>query len=569
MITLKSVTYANIMSVGNHPITIQLDRNHTTLIGGQNGTGKSTALLALVYGLYGKLLNNMKLEQAVNSTNKKALLVKVEFEKNGEQWLVVRGEKPKKFEIYKNDELLDQYANSRDQQAFLELVLGMDFKLFTQLVAINKERYIPFMEMGAGDRRKIVEDILNISVFSKMNELLSQDMKDSNRLTSTLNSQRSVLNTKLEGIQNLINQLQISIKESNDTLDEEIENKMDELEAIQTQIDELASKLDDSINSQLREVQSQLREYEKIGSDFEASISSYKKEYSFFEKNDTCPTCEQSITAELKEQKRKVAEDGIKEIESATIEMLELVQSISDKHDELSAKQSVNESLNREINTLKTKKTYEQNALKALIKKKKELESSNDQKVLEEQIELYDEVEKEKHQIESDLEALMQASELQDQMKDLLKDDGVKALIVKDYNAIMNKKINEYLNAMGFFVNMTIDENFNEKFHSMNKESFSYANLSTGQKTRLNLAITLALLEVASVKNSAVCNVMWLDELLENLDAEGVCDAMNLFKEKLFAKNIFVVSQRYDEFIDMFHSSIRFRLNNGFTELAA
>lgn len=567
MINLKKVTYQNIMSVGNHPITIELDRNHTTLIGGSNGTGKSTALLALVYGLYGKLLNNMRLEQAINSVNKKAMLVDVEFEKNGDEWRILRGEKPKKFEIYKNGEKLDQYAAARDQQAFLELVLGMDFKLFTQLVAINKERYIPFMEMNPADRRKIVEDVLNISVFSEMNEVLKQDVKELNRQVANKTSERSVLKTKMEGVQNLIAQLQNTIKDSKSEVEKEIGIRIETVEKTKKLIETKTEQLDELCEEQLKLVKAQLNEYSDLGQQFERNIKQYQKDYNFYKDNDNCPTCGQTISLVLKEEKRQHSEEQINVIETAIGEMMGLVEGLSEEHDELQEKVEQNVALRDEIKSLKSIVSYEEKEIQALTIKLKELESSNDQQALSTQIELYENLDKERIELESELLLLDEVATLQDQMKDLLKDDGVKSLIVKDYNSIMNRKINEYLNAMGFFINMTIDENFKETFHSMNKESFSYANLSTGQKTRLNLAITLALLEVASVKNSAVCNVMWLDELMENLDAEGVQEAMHLFKEKLFSKNIFVVTQRYEEFLDQFHSSIRFKLNNGFTEL--
>jgi len=555
------------MSIGNHPITLKLDQHHTTLVGGRNGSGKSSALLAIVYCLYGKLLNNMKLEQAINSNNKKALLTKITFEKNGETWQVIRGEKPKKFEIYRNEELLDKQANAREQQEFLDMVLGMDFKLFTQLIAINKERYVPFMEMDAADRRKIVEDILNISVFTEMNEILKQDQKSIVREQANVETQAHTLHAKIEGVENLITQLKSSIKNSTNEVESDIERSKDTLNKLTKKYDSLNKTLDDSISKDLQDVSKMLSEYEKIGDDFDSSIRSYKKEISFFDKNDHCPTCEQPISNEFKYEKKTNSEDKIKEIETALQEMMSEVETCSAKHKELQKKKQETDELKKELLSLQTHIRVEKDTLKNLENKLEKLqESSNDKDKLQEQEALLKEYTYKLNELKASLKSFEDVKKNLDLMKNLLRDDGVKSLIVKDYNAVMNRKINMYMNSMGFFINMTIDENFNEKFHSMNKESFSYANLSTGQKTRLNIAITLALLEVASVKNSAVCNLLWLDELLEPLDAEGVKDVMTLFKENLTHKNIVVVSQRYDEFLDMFDHSLRFVLNGGFTE---
>lgn len=564
MIQFTSVEYKNLQSVGNHPIKIQLDKSPTTVIGGQNGTGKSTMLTAIAYGLFGKLLSGMKLANAINSVNKKQLLVKVSFVKNGEEWMVVRGEKPKKFEIYRNDELMDQYANARDQQKFLEIILGMDFKLFTQIVILNKERYVPFMEMGAAERRKIVEDILDISVFTEMNEVCKQKIKEIQRTEATVDREREVKSTELRGQQNLVAQITESIKAASEDLQAELDLKGAELVKLINKNEENNALINDLRSKQDDKVKKQRREFEKLAVQFDQQIKSAKKNAAFFEENDNCPTCQQGIGDSLKNKMQNQANDEIKEINGIVSEMMGELEKVVAEEEKYDQRSSEIDSIVSDINVTKSRINSLTSDISSLEKR---ANNASEQDKLDHSVKLY-------HEIENALETLTERSrelildrEQHEMLRDLLKDDGIKATIVREYNALINKKINDFLNSMNFYINMRIDENFKESFHAMHKENFSYENLSTGQKARVNLAIWLAFLEVASVKNSVVTNILMLDEILENLDAEGVKDFMALCNDKLSDKSIFVVTQRFDEFQDMFRSSIRFKLNQGFTEV--
>jgi len=545
---------------------LDLDRSPTTVIGGQNGSGKSTMMTALAYCLFGKFLAGIKLAQAINSVNKKNLLTTCTFESKGEEWKVIRGEKPKKFEIYRNGDLVDQYANARDQQKFLELILGMDFKLFTQVVVINKERYIPFMEMGAGDRRKIVEDILGISIFSVMNDVTKQHIKALQQQEANFDRDRQVKLKELEGQQKLITEVQNNIKASSDDLSQQVTEKQDKKQSLE----DLAKSIEANMNAinldGHTKVKKQIKDFEALADQFTKQVTDAKRTAKFFQENDHCPTCEQSITAELKEKKGTESDEKALEVQVIIGELMGELEEVAAKNKEFEQASELWSQLNQKLQTTQFQISSLESDISHLLSRSA---SSSDSEKLQSYIDIYDDLETSLETISNDLRAVIEKKDLYEQLRVLLKDDGIKALIVREYNQIMNKKINDYLNSMNFYVNLHIDENFNEKFHSMGREDFTYANLSTGQKTRVNIAITLALLEVASVKNSVVTNILCLDELLEPIDAEGVKDVMNLFKEKLPNKNIFVITQRFAEFEDQFQSAIQFKLNNGFTEMVS
>jgi DNA repair exonuclease SbcCD ATPase subunit len=559
-----SLEYKNIQSVGNHPVKIQLDRSPNTLIGGPNGAGKSTMLYAFAYSLFGKFPSGAKLADAINSVNKKNLLVTIEFSERGDNYRVVRGEKPKKFEIYKNDELVDQQANSRDQQKMLEIILGMDYKTFTQIVMLNKERYVPFMEMNAAERRKVIEDILGISIFSEMNEVLKVRLKDSQRELANIERQIEVKTTELQGQQRLVNQIQDSMKvasANNQTKIDELKVSIVDLKQQKQDLESQLSKLSTDGHDSIKK---QKREFETLAIQFEQKINNAKKNSSFFELNDHCPTCGQDIDDALKHDKKHECDIEVQKIQDVVAEMMVELESVikQDAHykDIIEHQQKIN----TELNSINFEIRSVTSQLNSYLK---ESTSIDQQEKLDEAVSEYNSLESHISELRQHYTDSDKQNDVLESMKAVLKDDGVKAIIIQEYMALMNRKVNEYLQAMNFYINMTLDENFKETFGAMHKEKFTMNNLSTGQKARVNIAIWLALLEVAAIKNSVVSNVILMDEILENVDSEGVKDVMNLFKEKLSDKNIFLITQRFDEFEDLFRSSIKFKLNQGFTEM--
>lgn len=568
MIKFKNVEYRNFMSVGNHPINIKLDKADTTLVSGNNGSGKSLFLYALTYALYGKLLSGMKLGQAINSVNKKNLVTKVEFETKGEEWQVIRGEKPKKFEIYRNGEQVDQYANSRDQQRFLEVILGMDYKLFSQVVVVNKEQYVPFMEMNAANRRKIVEDILGISIFSYMNESTKAKLTEKKKQYSNLDKNYEVNKKDIEGKQTLIKELRTSLDQENEHNYKEIAQKKQEIEELENQQEQLKNK-DTELSEKTKphsKVKKQLKEFGHLSNQFSNQRDDAIKNGNFFINNDTCPTCYQYINEDLKEQKKQETKESTKEIEATINDLIIELQKTVDEDEYYEKLQQERITLNQDLQQMAFQISSKNSDIKSLEAVKVDY-SKNDK--IEDYVNQYNELESKINDNNDEMRIINDEIDNLNEMLNLLKDDGIKSLIIKEYNSIINKKINDYLNSMGYYVNLTIDENFKESFHTMNKEGFTYQNLSTGQKTRVDVAIFFALLEVGSIKNNTATNIMFLDELTSNLDKDGCQDIMRLIREKLPSKNIFIVDQRSDLFSDLCTDNIHFKLNNDFTEIVS
>lgn len=567
MLKLESIEYKNLNSVGNTPIKLDLNRWTTTLVGGKNGTGKSTAVMAIAYNLYGKFINGMKLEQAINSQNKKNLLTTSQFEQMGDTYSVIRGEKPKRFEIFKNGEKIDKNVKSGDYQAYLDTILGMDYKTFIQLVCINKVKYKPFFEMGAADRRKLVEDVLNISIFSYMNEEVKSDMSDLDKQIRNLTRERDLLKEKQNGVSNLVKQMETVLAQSVTNLEKEIDVLEQDKTNHLSEIEKLETSIDDSVGKSLALTKQKMNESIRLGESLTKDLKRIESEIKFYESNDVCPTCKQDITNDIKNHKCDELGSSKVELDTEFAVVLTACDNLSQEIDDLSAKEATIQSYRTKIHQLKLELKVIESSIEEKKVKIRKVGESDHQKTLDDSITQYEELDKKLESMSKELNELYDLNELYSMMKDLLKDDGVKTNIIRDYNGILNRTLNEYLNAMGFYINITLDENFKESFHSMNKESFSYENLSTGQATRLNIAFMLCLLELGSIKNSTSCNLLWLDETLENLDDEGVEDAVRLLKTKLTGKNIFVATQRYDEFVSKFQSSLQFKLNEGFTEI--
>lgn len=563
-----SLEYKNVQSVGNHPIKIQMDRNPTTVIGGENGTGKSTMGFALTYALYGKFPNGTKLGDAINSVNKKNLLVKVWFTERGDDYLVVRGEKPKKFEIYKNDDMIDQSASSRDQQKLLDAILGMDYNMFTQLVMLNKEQYEPFMQLPLAGRRKIVETILGIGIFGYMNDVVKEKIKSNQAESTTVETNYRLEQSKYDSQLKLIEQIEQSLKDQSQSI-------LDEIEADKTQMDRLSKEITEqgdaleSVNDpseQIKSINKQISELKTFAISFKNKIQTSEKHKTFFESNDICPTCSQSITDDLKQTKVHECQSEIDQTVNAQSQLDLKLEELSTSLSELQSFEDKRSEIKSEIKLLIREYDLYKNSVK---NKQAKLDApKNDSKLTSEQEQL-DTINQKIESLREQSDTLKEQSQLLERMRVTLKDDGVKSVIVKEYINLINKKVNEYLRAMGFYINIVLDENFKESFKALHKENFTMSNLSTGQKTRVNLAIWLALLEVASIKNSVVSNVLFIDEVLENLDATGAEDFMKLCNEMLGDKNVFVVTQRFDEFKDYFRSSIKFKLNEGFTEMGS
>lgn len=557
----KKLTYKNFQSTGNTPIEIDLSRSHSTLIGGLNGSGKSTVLEALVYVLTGKSMKKTTLARLVNATNKKNLLVTLDFEKNGNEYHIERGIKPNVFEIYRNGEMLNQDAAAKDLQEKLEFITGVDYNSLTQLIILNLERFKAFMEMTSQERRTIVEEILDISIFSEMIDLEKKDIKSLEQKVSSYENEIRILIGKEQSLNDVI-------KKANESNNDHLVNLENRINEYLQSNDELEKQLVEVDEKLIEETQNSISELKEIRSNKNSELSLIMHEIKNAEKDEnfykqgTCPTC--SHPFENKDEKLNELTNKIKGLIDSGNAITEDIESINGQIDKYS--EIVKIETDKKMSNLKIQNTISSQTEKAtlLAVEYEKLSSKSDQDTdnLKKQIE---DIGKQKTDLYDKMDNVLENIKTHKIALEMLSDKGVKANIIKDYIDFINYRVNDYLSGMEFFLNINLDEGFNESFSGL-KEGMVYADLSTGQKRRVNLAIWLALVEVSSLKNSVVSNALFLDEILENIDSEGIQLFMKLLKEKMPEKNIFVVTQRFEQFRDLFESEIYFKQVDGFTQ---
>ena len=568
MIEFKTIKWKNFLSTGNNFTEIDLQTHQKTLIIGENGAGKSTILDALCFGLFNKPFRKINKPQLVNSVNHVDCVVEIEFVIGSVNWRVVRGMKPTIFEIYKNNNLLDQTAAAADQQKWLEQnVLKLNYKSFTQIVVLGSSTFVPFMQLPAAGRREVIEDILDIRIFSTMNVILKERVKVIKEEVTDLEYAVSILKEKVDVqrkyIQNLKDQSRQNLEEKENTisvLEETIHHKKIDVEGYMTRLDKLNaqtekySDLDDKI--------SKLKEY---NIKFSSKIDELTKEQKFFINNESCPTCNQEISEQLKQVKLTETNDKIEKFRGAIDQLkkdqLEVNETISERKellDFISDAQSKIRECFREV---------EWNE-KRVAEIRKEIESitSNDDLIKEE-------TEKTKTLIEQGKSQELQRRQLiknQTELKivaEILKDGGVKSSIIKKYLPVMNTLINKYLQELEFYVNFNLDDTFTETIKSRFRDEFSYASFSEGEKMRIDLALLFTWREVAKLKNSVNTNLLILDEVFDSsLDSNGTADFINILRNITEGNNVFVISHKQDILHDKFDSVIQFKKVKNFSK---
>lgn len=563
MIFFEELTYKNLQAVGNQPIVIDLTREQNTLISGHNGSGKTTIIIGLCYALFGKPYKNVKLAQLINTNNGGRMVCDIKFRKGEDQFKVIRGEKPKVFEIYKNDTLIDQTGNSRNYQAKLERILGMDYRMFTQTVVLNRSRYVPFMTLTPADRRKIVEDILDISVFSYMAKANKAEVSTVKSAISGLGYDMTNMRTTIEGQERMLETVQKGQDTVIDNYKAELISVLNELKGVKNDIvEETDVRNGMSVDTTDHSVTE--RTLNKATSLIEVKKGSAKKEIKFLTDNTDCPTCNQPIDDAFRDSVLSRLTNDIDALDAKAA-------LLSPKIDAVTEAKQVQADQNLEVvkqdGTITMLRTRERELTKRVADLKKKLEvaqADTSGTVTRLTDELNGMNESLKDLLDRDAVQQTKMNELT-VIDNMLKDGGVKADIIDEYIPFINQKINEYLREMGFSVSFVLDKEFNEKFMAPNREGFTYFSLSDGQRARVDLAILMAWLDVSSRRNSVVCNLLILDELLENMDTEGVELFTTMIKTKLSKKNVFVVSQRYDLLKDYFRGDLQFKLDSGFT----
>ena len=554
MIHFKKVRWKNFISTGNRFTEVILDRSRTTLIIGENGAGKSTVLDALCFGLFGKPYRPIKKNQLINSINSGNALVEVEFKIGTNEFLVRRGIKPNIFEIIRNDEPMNQDAHSKDFQKVLEdQILKLNYKSFTQVVILGSSCFIPFMQLSTNHRREVVEDILDIKVFTMMNTLLKLKYKEVNSEKEDLKLEESLYRSTKELEESHLEKIEQDAENRIDVLTKERDKynvdknkKMIRNQEIQTALVNKTSVEADS--SKLSTLRTQVK----------TKKSEVDKQRDFFVKNDDCPVCEQPINASFKKTRNSQLLDQSKKYDSAIGEM---ESELSRLHKDMSDLNLLTVELqhnNAEINALEKMATKCQKDLNQLTKDKEETDEKR-KRIEDLQINL--------DEVNLRMTELKEENFYLDICKNLLHDTGIKSKIIKQYLPVMNQTIQKYLGILDFYVNFHLNEQFEETIKSRYRDDFSYASFSEGEKMRIDLALMFTWREVARLKNSTNTNLLIMDEVFDSsLDASGTDDFLKILNE-LESQNIFVISHKGDVLFDKFHSIMKFEKQNNFSQI--
>lgn len=569
IISFRTIRYKNFLSFGATFTEIKLDRSPTTLIVGENGAGKSTLLDALTFVLYGKPFRKINKPQLVNSVNDKNCLVEIEFEIGQRHYLVRRGIKPTVFEIYEDGTMIDQESKGRDYQGFLEKhILQMNYTAFTQVVVLGKATYTPFMQLKSNERRQLIEELLGLTIFSRMNDVLK-------RAASTLRDDLRNIEGSISVAEEKIDIHNQYIKQLREDKSDKMRKLADEIEEYKKMIDFCDSSLA-SINknreklieetSDPKKYQEQIKQLYSYVTEFENKIKKAKKDIKLFADNDSCPTCAQVITDEFREQEITKLQSKIDKLDDTKQQASTQLEEVNETVKAIEESQSRIRNYSAEIEKLEYSRKETEKHIKKLVDQRDAL--ANQQTDVDAE---FNKV----HSLVSDLDFLRKRkTEINEKASYLaniavmLKDNGIKSIIVQKYLPIFNNLINQFLTQMGFFVKFNLDETFNETILSRHRDSFSYSSFSEGEKLRIDLAILLTWREIAKLKNALNTNLLLMDEIFDSsLDQTGVDSFIELIPA-MENVNIFVVSHTPDKLTDKFRSQIRFYKDRNFSKIA-
>lgn len=568
-ITFHAVRYKNFLSTGNDFTELKLDEVNTTLVVGANGHGKSTFMDAICYALYNKAFRKINKPQLINSINNKNCVVEIEFTTGKDRYLVRRGMKPNIFEIFKNGDLINQEAANRDYQEILEkYILKMTFKSFCQVVILGSASFVPFMQLPAGQRREIIEDLLDIQIFTTMNMLLKDKVNANARELLEVDYKQDLASEKIKMQEDHLRSMLSNTQELIEGLQSKINKHEQEIESDKKIIEEKRREQSALINqtSEYDSLAKKLSEMNSIRSKLNDRLDRINHEVKFFHDHDNCPTCRQIIAetfkaeviSERKEEEKTVSE-GIKTITEKLENIEKKVEHMKSILDRIS-------SINLDINMKMSKIKHIEATIRDLNEQIEQANKKNQTYVGDNDIlkKLGDEL----AAIAEEKKKLIETREIHKLVATILKDNGIKARIIKQYVPIINKLINKYLAAMDFFVQFELDENFNETIRSRFRDVFSYASFSEGEKTRIDLALLFAWRAIAKLRNSASTNLLILDEVFDgSLDAQGSDDFLGIIQSVAGEGNIFVISHKTDAMRDKFDRIIEFEKKNNFSRI--
>ena len=566
MILFEKIRWKNFLSTGNQYIEIDLTQKDTTLIVGTNGAGKSTVLDALTFSLFNKPFRKISKGQLVNTVNEKDCKVEVEFSTGSTEWKVIRGIKPNSFEIHRNGTVLDQFSAANDQQKWLEQnVLKMNYKSFTQIVILGSSTFVPFMQLSASNRREVIEDLLDIKIFSSMNSLIKDKMRLLREDIRTLSLKKESLTDKVRMQEDFINEIESRGKEDIDDkkgkileLNVEIDTHLEKNEMTEGEVDTLTKELEGVTGATEK-----LRTLGGLKGKISNKVATITKEHKFFTDNVTCPTCTQPIEEEFRINRINDAQNKAKELQSGYKELEEAIKNEEEREHHFTH-------LSKEITKLTHGISKNNTRISGCQRQVRDLESEI-QRVTEQLANRnteHDKLENFKDNLTTTYDELSSRKDTlnyHDFAYSLLRDGGVKSKIIKKYLPLINQQVNRYLQMMDFYINFTLDEEFNETVQSPIHEDFSYASFSEGEKMRIDLSLLFTWREVARMKNSVNTNLLIMDEVFDSsLDGMGTEEFLKIIRYVIKDANIFVISHKTG-MEDKFESMIKFEKVKGFS----
>ena len=570
MITFEKVRWQNFLSTGNEMTEILLNRSPSTLIVGQNGAGKSTLLDAIAFTLFGKPHRDIKKAQLINSINGKKCIVEVEFSIGNSEFKIVRGIKPNKFEIWQNGNQINQDSNARDFQKYLEQnILKLNHKSFHQIVVLGSSSFIPFMQLSSNHRREVIEDLLDINVFSKMNQVLKERLSKLRENLRDNDYQLDLVKDKIDVQKKYITSLQAHNTEAIQTTTDEIKEYNVKILAAQKENEELSTYVSargDNFKLRLDQARNKKAEYDGYATQFKSKIAGLVKEAKFFDEKDTCPTCSQGISDNLRKTKLEQAKEQAKELQSA----------MDDASTESAKMDEAIERLVEGINVVQEKQAAIHSNIRTIGEWQNEIvsresrisELQGEQGDIGEARSALEELTSQKDNYTEAKLSLVDKRTYYEVINEMLKDTGIKTKIIKEYLPVINKLVNQYLQVLDFFVSFHLDESFNETIKSRHRDDFNYASFSEGEKQRIDLALMFTWRQIARMKNSAATNLLILDETFDSsLDNDGIENLMKILDTLDAKTNVFIISHKGDILENKFRNRIEFIKEKNFSKI--
>ena len=569
MILFEKIRWKNLLSTGNQFIEVELDKNSTTLILGSNGAGKSTILDALCFSLYGKAFRRINKGQLVNSVNEKDCVVEIEFTVNTVGWKIVRGIKPNIFKIYNNGQLLDQSSHSLDQQKWLEQnVLKMNYKSFTQIVILGSSSFIPFMQLTTSHRKDVVEDLLDIKIFSSMNVIVKEKIRSCNEEIRTLEYKKDSVLDKIKMQKNFIEELECRSNQSVEDSRGKITNLIQECDryvmdnhATEDEVFDRKKEMEELSNAPTL-----LKKMMPLKGKLSNKVSSITKDHKFFTENRVCPTCTQSIEEEFRLNKISDSKNRAKELQKGYEELKEAIQKEELRESQFKA---LSNEVSKLLNGITKNNTHISSCQKQIQQLESEIQRTSEQ--FQNRNSEYEKLSDFNNSLEDTYQHLAKRREdisYYSFTYSLLKDSGVKSKIIKKYLPLINQQVNKYLQMMDFYINFQLSEEFNETIQNPIQEDFTYSSFSEGEKSRIDLALILTWRDVARFKNSVNTNLLLFDETLDSsLDGPGSDEFIKIIKYAVKDCNIFVISHKQG-MEEKFNNVMEFSKVKGFSHMS-